>query len=154
MLTISFLLGAAGKYIVDAKIDYIGYTISNAQNKLIVKVQSSRISKLNRAIRRALKERYIKVRSLAKIAGQCVSTAWAVTPGKLLLRNIYRLLSKRDSWDSNLAISGEVVTELTWWLIAVSHWNSRELCTRPVEIQVTVLRMPPTLDGALFATAR
>lgn len=157
-----FLLGASDKYIVDAKdqllhtledlgflinfeksqlnpstkINYIGYTISNAQNKLIVKVQSCRISKLKRAIRRALKERYIKARSLAKIAGQCVSTAWAVTPGKLLLRNIYRLLSKRDSWDSNLAIGAEVVNELTWWLTAASHWNSRELCTRPVEIQV------------------
>lgn len=65
-----FLLGAPGKYIVDAKdqllhtledlgfiinfenpstkINYIGYTISNAQNKLIVKVQSSPISKLKR----------------------------------------------------------------------------------------------------------
>lgn len=68
-----FLLGAPDKYIVDAKdqliqtlidlgflinfekshlnpsmrIDYIGYSISNAQDKLIVKVQFRFISKLN-----------------------------------------------------------------------------------------------------------
>lgn len=157
-----FLLGASDKHIVDArdqllhtledlgflinfeksqlnpstKIDYIGYTIFNAQDKLIVKVQSSRISKLKRAIRRALTGRSIKARTLAKIAGQCVSTAWAVTPGKLLLRNIYRLLSTRDSWESDLTINKEAITELKWWLTAVNHWNSREVCTRPVEIQV------------------
>ena len=92
-----FLLGASDKHIVDArdqllhtledlgflinfeksqlnpstKIDYIGYTIFNAQDKLIVKVQSSRISKLKRAIRRALTGRSIKARTLAK----SVSTA-------------------------------------------------------------------------------
>lgn len=79
---------------------------------MIVKVQSSRISKLKRAIRRALKERYIKARSLVKIAGQCVSTAWAGTPGKLLLRNIYRLLSKRDSWARGTLCSYNVLLEL------------------------------------------
>lgn len=62
-------------------------------------MKSNRNLKLERDIRRALRERYIKARSLAKIAGQCVSTLWAVTPGKLLLQNIYRLLSVRDSWD-------------------------------------------------------
>lgn len=54
---------------------------------------------MERAIRRVQRERYIKARSLVKIAGQCVSTSWAVTPGKLLLQNIYRLLRVRDSWD-------------------------------------------------------
>lgn len=38
-----------------------------------LKVQSSRILKLKRTIRRVLKEKYIKARSLARIAGQCVS---------------------------------------------------------------------------------
>ena len=55
------------------KINYIGYTFFNVQDKLVVKVQFSRISKLKlkRAIRRALPRRSIKARTLAK----SVSTA-------------------------------------------------------------------------------
>ena len=83
-------------------ITYIGYTISNVQDRLIIKVKTSRISKLKRAIRRAM-------------TCQCESTVWAVTPGKLLLRNIYRLLNTRDSWKSDLKISKKVITELKWW---------------------------------------
>ena len=119
-----------------SRIDYIGFTIIVKADKVFVKVQSKRIAKLKRSIRRALTNRSIKARILAKIAGQCVSTAWAVTPGKLLLRNTYRLLSTRETWDCTLILSKEVFTELDWWLRAVDHWNCREICTRPIEIQV------------------
>ena len=110
--------------------NYVGYTISNVQDRLIIKVKTSRISKLKRAIRRA-------------ITGQCVSTVWAFTPGKLLLQNIYRLLSTRDSWKSDLTISKEVIIEFKWWWTAVNHWNS--VCTRPVAIQVTIKTDAPNL---------
>ena len=77
--------------------NYVGYTISNVQDRLIIKVKTSRISKLKRTIRRA-------------ITGQCVSTVWAFTPGKLLLRNINaRFLGIR------IAISKKIITELKWW---------------------------------------
>ena len=85
-----FSLGASDKHIVDAreqllhtledffikfetsplnpstKINYIGYTFFNVQDKLIEKVQSSRISKLKlkRAIRRALPRKSVKARTL------------------------------------------------------------------------------------------
>ena len=49
------------------RINYIEYTISNVQDRLIIKFKTSRISKLKRAIRRAM-------------TGQCESTVWAVTP--------------------------------------------------------------------------
>jgi hypothetical protein len=38
------------------------------------------------------------------IAGQSVSTAKSILPVKLLLRNMYRLLSKHSSWDATLMI--------------------------------------------------
>ena len=44
-------------------------------------------------------------RVLARIAGQCIVMTKAIVPGKLLVRNAYRL-GRRSSWDSPLLLDG------------------------------------------------
>ncbi|WAR11495.1 hypothetical protein MAR_025675 [Mya arenaria] len=113
------------------RIAYIGYTICTADSKIIVKVQLIRVARLKRSIRRVLSQGLAAARQLAKVLGQCVSVAWAVTPGKLFLRN-----SARKSWSDSLIITPEVAEELQWWLNSVDYWNSREICSETIQAQV------------------
>ena len=80
-------------------VKYIGYTVSSGPDKVFVKAHSKRISKLKRSIRRVLTADSVGARELARVLGQCVSVAWAVTPGKLFLRKSYRLMYlESDEW--------------------------------------------------------
>ena len=88
----------------------------------MIKAQHHRITVLKREIRRILRLRTVSARLLARVAGQCISVAWAVSPGKLFLRCVYRLLSTRSSWDSLLTLTTPVIQELNWWLSAVTSW--------------------------------
>ena len=49
----------------------------------------------------------------------------AVAPGKLLLRNSYRLLRQRVSWDSHLTLDDPTRSDLQWWFDALGTdgWN-------------------------------
>lgn len=62
------------------------------------KAQKASATKKKRHIRAVLKEST----GSATMAGLCVSVAWVVTPGKLFLRHLYRLLSISSSWNGIL----------------------------------------------------
>ena len=51
----------------------------------------------------------------------------AILPAKLLLRNLYRTLSCRSSWDSILEIDQRCMSDLKWWLQSISSWNGNPL---------------------------
>ena len=121
-----------------ASLDYIGYTIrvGNSDGYPFISAQHRRIASLRKDISRALKRATISARTLARIAGQCVSVAWCVEPAKLLLRGVYRLLSTRQSGSSQLALSQHCREDLAWWVEAVTFWNGRSICHRPIEAQV------------------
>ena len=46
-------------------------------------------------------------------------------PAKLLLRNIYRLLSSKSSWQDILTLDKPSIGDLNWWLAALEGWNGR-----------------------------
>lgn len=117
-------------------IKYIGYVIHSDSEKIVVKAQAARISKLKRHLRKALRLNSITFRYLAQICGQCVSIAWAVTPGKLFLRSSYKLLATRNLWSDRVKLNEEVINELTWWLESVDHWNSRTICSESFQAQI------------------
>ena len=102
-------------------VQYIGYTINSTEHKVIVKAQSKRIAKLKRSIRKVLSRQYVSARELAKVIGQCVPVAWAVTPGKLFFRKSYGLLASKLSWSDILILTHGIVEELEWWLQAVDY---------------------------------
>jgi hypothetical protein len=108
-------------------IDYLGYTIDSRSEFPVIKAQRDRVKRIKRQIRSVLKEGKASARVIAKTAGLCVSVAWAVSPGKLFLRNLSRLLASRSSWEDVLVLDRYCVEELEWWLNAIDDWNFREI---------------------------
>ena len=119
-------------------IDYLGYTIDNRSDFPVIKVSRERIIRLKKQIRIVLKKGTVPVRVLAKTAGLCISTAFAVTPGKLFLRHTYRLISSRKSWDDLISISEDCAQELEWWLMSVDSFNYREVRPELIDLQIEV----------------
>ncbi|GFN85014.1 reverse transcriptase [Plakobranchus ocellatus] len=49
----------------------------------------------------------------------------AVISAKLLLRNVYRCIKQKSTWQDNLVIDKATDRDLTWWWSALDHWNGR-----------------------------
>jgi hypothetical protein len=119
------------------EIVYIGYKIlTNVGHFPVLRIPSERICKVRKDIRRILTNGKASARCLARIAGQCVSMAKAVLPAKLLLRNLYRLISQKTAWEEILWLDMATIKDLNWWNTALQNWNGRHISTRPVEIQI------------------
>ena len=119
-------------------IDYLGYTISSEGEFPVIKVSKERVVRLKKQIRSIIKKESVSVRVLAKTAGLCISTAFAVTPGKLFLRHTYRLIASRHSWSDSLFLSHKCIQELNWWLNSVDSFNYREVRPEIIDHQVEV----------------
>lgn len=119
--------------------DYIGYTLKtdNSDGKVWLHVPTARIRKLRHDIRRTLNKGLVTARALARIAGQCVSMCRVILPGKLLLRNLYRLLKARLSWQDLLQIDTGTSKDLEWWLSALQSWNGKAVVKHSVDMQLT-----------------
>ena len=117
------------------QIDYLGYSIDTRGQFPVIKAQKNRVTRIKRQIRSVLKQGQASARVIAKVAGLCVSVAWAVSPGKLLLRHLYRLLATK-TWSDTLLLNDSCVQQLHWWLNGVDEWNFREVKPRPFDIQL------------------
>ena len=49
----------------------------------------------------------------------------AVIPAKLLLRNLYRCLVKKKSWNDKLIIDTATRTDLQWWQRSLTSWSGK-----------------------------
>ena len=120
--------------------EYVGYIVSSVgkDDLPFIKIPSARVLKLRRDIKRALNSRTsgINARFLARICGQCISFTKAMLPAKLLLRNLYRVLRARESWNDVLFLDQPCVDDLLWWLEAFHSWNGRSIMKQVVEKQV------------------
>ena len=110
-------------------ISYLGFDIrcASADRPPVITVPKSKVAKLKQDISRALKRPHISARLLACIAGRCISMLAAVFPCKLKLRNVYRLLNSRRSWEELLPWTDEAVADLRWWIQSLDSWNGRVL---------------------------
>ncbi|XP_043208488.1 uncharacterized protein LOC122374047 [Amphibalanus amphitrite] len=62
----------------------------------------------------------------------------AVFPCKLKLRNVYRLLNSRRSWEDLLLWTDEAVADLRWWIESLDGWNGRVLLPpAPFDVQLS-----------------
>ena len=122
----------------DCTKEYVGYIVNSLgpDNVPWIKIPSQRILKLRRDLRRALRSVTIKARFLAKICGQCISFTKAILPAKLLLRNLYRVLRSRNSWDDTLLLDRASVSDIQWWLESLQSWNGRSITKRTVDKQI------------------
>lgn len=110
-------------------VTYLGFDVhcAVAGKAPFITVPRAKVSKLKQDICRALKRPDISARLLARFAGRCISMLAAVFPCKLKLRNVYRLLNSRRSWEDSLEWSEGAVEDLTWWVQSLDSWNGRLL---------------------------
>jgi hypothetical protein len=118
--------------------EYIGYIIcSDLDEGVCIKIPNKRVTKLRHDITLVLRKGCVTARGLARITGQCVSMAKAIVPAKLLLRNLYRLLRQRQSWQDILNLDDGSVQDLNWWLNGLKSWNGRTIRKNLIDIQLT-----------------
>ncbi len=115
---------------------WIGYVISTESSNPKLCIPPNRVHKLKRDIQRALRKNALQAKALARIAGQCVAMGEVILPTKLLLRNVYRVLATKRSWNDMVIITESAKQDLRWWLQALKNWNNRELRKRPVDLQI------------------
>ena len=101
-----------------------------------ITVPKDKVRKLQRDIDRLLRQNPVKVRFLARIAGLCNSMTEAVLPAKLLLRNVYRVIASRASWEDTVVLDIHAISDLRWWRTALHNWNGTPIVVRPIEAQV------------------
>ena len=108
---------------------FIGYEIHTNKyaDTVYLQIPKDRIKKLKTEIKRALKLGYCQARGLARITGQIISMCKVFLPAKLLLRNLYRLLSQKKTWQDKLVIDQPSRKDLIWWLEALEGWNGKHL---------------------------
>ena len=121
-----------------SEIVFIGYVINSngPDGNPWIYIPKSRIYKLQRDIKRVLNKQFASARVIAKICGQCISFTKAIVPTKLLLRNLYRLLSTRKSWADILYLDTPSVKDLEWWSVALENWNGRPVVKRQIDLQL------------------
>ena len=78
-----------------------------------IQIPTGRIHQLHKDIKRVLKRGFVTANVLAGACGQGMSTAKAVIPGKLLLRNAYGLLKQRDSRSDRLPLDNPARQDTT-----------------------------------------
>ena len=115
---------------------FIGYIIqtNKVPGKIFIQIPKHRINRLRHDIQRAIKNGKLSARALAKITGQCISMSKAILPAKLLLRNIYRDLATRSSWQDILVLSESALKDLQWWLKSMSAWNGTAFESKATDI--------------------
>ena len=123
------------------KIEYLGLQIQNRDDGVpVLKVPNSKISKVRKDIKRVLKQEYVSARVLSKVAGQCNFICKAVLPGRLMLRNIYRLIKEKITWESKLKLDTGAINDLLWWYNSLETWNGKVI-------------LPSEIDGQLVTDA-
>ena len=120
-------------------VEWLGYIINTTgpDQTPWITIPPGRIQKLRHDIRRAIRTSRIKARYLARIAGQCISMCKAILPAKLKLRNIYKILRTKTSWQDDLTLDEAARLDLEWWSVALSDWNGAPLRTKPFDVQIT-----------------
>ena len=119
-------------------INFIGYVLNSVgkDNNPWISIPKARIYKLKRDIKRVLDKGCASARFIARICGQCISFTKAILPTKLLLRNLYRLLSSRGSWSDILKIDKSSHDDLNWWIAALDNWNGKPIVKKSIDLQI------------------
>ena len=93
-------------------------------------------AKITKGLKRVLAQKSAKARVLARVIGQCVAMTKAVLAGKLLLRNAYRLLAQKTSWEEMLFLNPPTKAYLKWWDQALQSWNGSSFMPQSIDAQI------------------
>ena len=95
---------------------------------------------MKEACQQLLQEKAITIREVAKVLGLLTSSLPGVLYGPLHYRSLemdktQALKSNQGNFDSIMALSGEAVADLQWWI------NSVEVISKPVKQRETQITM-------------
>lgn len=118
--------------------EYLGFIVfsEGKSGQPEISIPKRKLRKLRHELSRLMKKDCISPRTLAKVAGVCVSMTKAILTGKLMLRSVYRLLSSKSSWSDILTLNDSVKSDLNWWRTSVQGWNGTVLIPTPVQAQI------------------
>ena len=118
---------------------WIGYVVSSSlsQGQPGILIPATRIRKLKKDIKRVLHQGQATARMIARIAGQCVAMAEVILPAKLLLRDVYRVLNQKRSWQDTVKLTQGAARDLIWWLQALDGWNGKPIKPQKIDVQIT-----------------
>ncbi len=134
---------------------HIGFVVQSVSDRgPWLSVLPTKIKKLKRSITGVLQSSnsLVAVRQLARIAGQCVAMLKAVLPARLLLRNLYRVISTRQDWNSVVCMDDSCKRDLLWWKTAVQSWNGAPLLVKQPDIQLQTDASGSGWGGVGFCT--
>lgn len=107
---------------------YLGYLLDTTEKEVVVKVALEKKKTVAKEVRRLLRKAEkgpVPARDLARIAGLCLSLSKAVTPTKVLLRNVYATLRKKENWSSSVHLSEPAKQDLLWWVECLKTWDGQ-----------------------------
>ena len=92
---------------------FVGFRIStDGPEGPWIKVLPAKIQKLRCSIANVLNKQFVTARCLARVTGQCITMTKVIVPRKLLLCNVYRVLSMRKSWDDMVLLTKQAIKDL------------------------------------------
>ncbi len=116
---------------------FVGFLVHSEGSKgPWLQVPKKKIVILQWLLRTVLRQSSVPVHTWARVAGKCVSLSCAVIPGKLLLRNVYRTIGLRHSWEDRMFLDKPTCSDLDWWLQALPNWNGKPLLQAQVHQQI------------------
>lgn len=114
---------------------FLGYLVST-RGQVQYRIPAEKRRSIRHEIARLLRADRPPVRRVAHVAGLCLSVSRALTPAKLLLRNVYRDVSLAPSWGARIVLSPAARQDLEWWLSGLESWNGA--CPLPTPADFTL----------------
>lgn len=121
------------------EISYIGFMLNSTGESGFPElwITPTRVKTLIKSIKQLLKLTYASARAIARVLGQCVSTTFAISYGKTMLRGAYNVLRSRDDWESLLFLDSPLRTDLNWWLCEMYGTRRKHIVKRFPECILT-----------------
>lgn len=116
---------------------YLGMEIST-RGRPQFRVPQEKLHKIRHEISRLLRAATVTCRSLARVAGLCVSVLRAVLPGRMFLRNVHRQIAlAHGDYNAILRLSPGSRSDLEWWINALRQWNGSLAVPLPTDSVLT-----------------
>ena len=120
------------------RLTFLGFVLDS--QSMTVTLTGEQAVKVKEACQRLLQEKAITIREVAKVLGLLTSSLPGVLYGPLHYRSLemdktQALKSNQGNFDSIMALSGEAVADLHWWI------NSVEETSKPVKQRETQITM-------------
>ena len=134
------------------RLTFLGFVLDS--QSMTVALTGEQAVKVKEACQQLLQEKAITIREVAKVLGLLTSSLPGVLYGPLHYRSLemdktQALKSNQGNFDSIMALSGEAVADLQWWINSVEE-TSKPVKQRETQITMTTDASKKRGGGALW----